>query len=101
MTKYTTPQIAAELGITPRMVQSFLNRGYIQASVQAANGHGSKRIFNSFDLREAVLALFLKESGFTVCKIREMCSDVRKGRYLAVREAVWDIAGEVEEILQP
>ncbi len=69
MKEYTTPQLAEELGIKPRKVISFVERGYIKASVQAANGHPSSRIFNENDLKIAKIALLLQKRGFTPKRI--------------------------------
>ena len=54
---YGTPALSAALNLPMRKVLSWIERGYIQPSVQEAKGHGSKRLFSEADLTKAKILL--------------------------------------------
>ena len=68
--QYTTPEIAKLLDITVHKVISFMDRGYLQPSVQNAAGHGSKRLFSFGDVLKCVIIKNLLDTGLSVSAIR-------------------------------
>lgn len=78
---YTTAQVAEVAQIPLRKVISFVERGYIEPSIQDAAGHGSKRLWNYNDLiRCAVIALLLDQ--FTVDYIRAVARDLKQDEHI-------------------
>ncbi len=69
---YTTPEIAAILGVRMRKVISMLERGYFKPSIQEANGHASRRLFSFDDVARAYIILELSKFGLSVEYTREM-----------------------------
>tara|TARA_Y100001968_G_C19231276_1_gene654588 strand:- start:319 stop:816 length:498 start_codon:yes stop_codon:yes gene_type:complete len=47
---YTTPEVAEIIEIPQRKLLTFIERGYVAPSVQDAEGHGTKRLWNYEDL---------------------------------------------------
>ena len=47
---YLTAEICRESGCKEREILTYLDRGYVKASVRSASGHGSRRIWNDNDL---------------------------------------------------
>lgn len=56
---FTTPQVAAVLGIPLRKLLSFIERGYVSPSIQDAAGHGSRRLWSYEDLVRCTAVKFL------------------------------------------
>jgi len=79
----STPSLGRILGVSTRKIISYIERGYLEPSVQDANGHGSKRIWNLDDVMQATVAQFLLDFGFTTERTRELV-----GQYRARREGV-------------
>jgi len=48
--EYTTPKAAAILNISVRKLIAYTEGGYVEPSIQAADGHGSKRLWSYEDL---------------------------------------------------
>lgn len=53
--QHSTPQLAALVEVPERRVFSWIERGYISPSVQAADGPGRPRIWSRGDVRRAQL----------------------------------------------
>lgn len=68
--EYTTPEIAKTLGEPMRKVLSMLERGYFKASIQEADGHHSKRLFNFWDVLRAYIIHEMVQFGVSVNKLR-------------------------------
>jgi DNA-binding transcriptional MerR regulator len=84
---YTTAQVAEVVQIPLRKVISFVERGYIEPSIQDAAGHGSKRLWNYNDLiRCAVIAQLLDQ--FTVDYIRAMARHLKQDEHIG-RDWLW------------
>lgn len=47
---WTSPEVAHIIGVAPRMVTIWAERGYIAPSVLDANGRGTKRLWSSADI---------------------------------------------------
>ena len=68
--EYTTPIVAKVLDVPLRKVISMLERGYLHASIQEADGHGSKRLFSFDDVVRAFIIHRLESFGLSVVRLR-------------------------------
>ena len=69
---YTTPELAVILGVPTRKVISMLERRYFKPSIQEADGHASRRLYNFFDVARAYIILELLKFGLSVDYARLM-----------------------------
>ena len=73
---FTTAQVAEILHLPLRKVITFEDRGYVMASVQGADGHGSKRLWSYLDLvRCSVIRSLL--NGMSVSYLRVLSEWLR------------------------
>ena len=52
---WTSPEVARIIGVAPRMVTIWAERGYIAPSVVDANGRGTKRLWSRADIIHAMI----------------------------------------------
>lgn len=83
---FTTPQIAAMLGVPLRKILSFIERRYFAPSVQEASGHGTKRLWSYDDLIRCAVVTFL-DHALAASSIRDLSP------YLQVEELIqpWNV----------
>ena len=62
---YTTFDIQKKLNIKIDRLKDWMNRGFIEPSVQKATGQGSKNLFSLYDLYLLMLFKYLIERGFS------------------------------------
>jgi len=65
MEEYSTFDIIGGMGIKIERLKDWLRRGYIQPSIQVAQGSGTKNLFNRNDLYQLGLFMFLIARGFS------------------------------------
>jgi len=73
---YTTPELAKLLNVPLRKALSYLERGYIRASVQEADGHGSRRLFTFDDVLKAKVIQYCEKMGLAVPMLRKISGKV-------------------------
>jgi hypothetical protein len=88
--EYTTPIVAKVLDVPLRKVISMLERGYIHASIQEADGHGSKRLFSFEDVVRAFIIHRLESFGLSVVKLRFVSSILANPDQLALPFLLFD-----------
>ena len=92
---YTTPQIAAIIDKSLHKTISYINRGYIEPSIQDASGHGSRRLWSYLDVVRMAFIMHLEDVGIAPAKMRQiarkMADDGNMGRV-----ADWVIHGGME-----
>ena len=62
---YSTFDIVGGMGIKIERLKDWMRRGYIQPSIQVAQGSGTKNLFNQKDLYQLGLFIFLINRGFS------------------------------------
>ena len=72
--EYTTPQVAKILEIPQRKILSYIERRYITASIQDADGHGSRRLWALWDLDKTHLIRKCENLGVSVRGLRILSS---------------------------
>ena len=70
---YTTPEVAQIIEIPQRKLLSFIERGYVSPSVQDAEGHGTKRLWNYEDLIRC--AIFTHLESFLKTESKRLLAD--------------------------
>jgi hypothetical protein len=73
--QYSTLQIAKLLGIERERLRVWVDKGYIEPSIQKAKGQGTKSLFARLDIYAVALFRMLVEKGFT----RDFASKFVKG----------------------
>jgi len=100
--EYTTPHIAKVLKEPLRKVISMLERGYFKASIQEADGHGSKRVFSFADIFRAFVIHQLMDFGLSVPKLRFVASildsdEINQPYLLFDKHESWCPVGDTQE----
>lgn len=85
---FTTPELAAVIGKTVHKTISYINRGYIEPSIQDASGHGSKRLWSYQDVVRMCLIEYLEAMGLSVAKLREIGDGLTEERMAENRRLI-------------
>ena len=67
---FSTAQVARLTGLTPRQLDHWDRRGFVQPSVQRAAGYGSARLYSFEDVVLLRVAARLRSAGVGLAKIR-------------------------------
>jgi|TARA_B110000495_G_C23005401_1_gene593881 hypothetical protein len=87
--EYTTPQVADIIGVPQRKILSYIERGYVEPSIQSAAGHGSKRLWSRLDIvRCAAIKLLL--SFCSVDAVRQVVDFIKDDRMVGI-DQVWNV----------
>jgi hypothetical protein len=67
---FTTPQVARIIEHSLPKTIAYIDRGIVKPSIQAASGHGSKRLWSYLDVVRMAVVRHLEELGLTVPMMR-------------------------------
>ena len=75
---FSTAQTARLTGLTPRQLDYWDRRGFVQPSAARASGYGSARRYSFEDLVRLRVAARLRTAGFGLKKIRQCVQTLRR-----------------------
>ena len=97
--EYSTFDIKRKLGIKIDRLKDWMNRGFIEPSIQKASGQGTKNLFNRFDLYMIKLLEYLINRGFSRKESARIVRELVKGTgYLIHPEWSSDKKKEIKEL---
>jgi DNA-binding transcriptional MerR regulator len=85
---FTTPEVARIIGLSQRKLASYIERGYASPSVQAAAGHGTKRLWSYRDVIHCATIKHLL-NGLSVETVREIAVHLHSFKTLSQDEVMF------------
>jgi DNA-binding transcriptional MerR regulator len=103
--EYTTPQVAKILDIPQRKIISYTEREYVEPSIQNASGHGSRRLWNLWDLDKIHVIRKCEKLGLSVEGLRTLGKTLSPPFWpealTRIREHPWFVMNEYGDVGPP
>src|SRR5271166_6065609 len=77
---FTLPELALLVGVEYRTLHNWVRRGLLAASLQRADGSGTRNLFDLDDAREAYVLADLRRAGVELAKLQAVATWLRDNR---------------------
>ena len=77
---FTLPELALLVGVEYRTLHNWVRRGLLAASVERADGSGTRNLFDLADAREAYVLADLRRAGVELSKLQAVAEWLRHTR---------------------
>src|SRR5271166_1103813 len=92
---FTLPELALLVGVEYRTLHNWVRRGLLAASLQRAEGSGTRNLFDLADAREAYVLADLRRAGVELANLQAVAEWMRHDRDQPARSEVLLVNGRV------